>query len=130
MLTVFSFLFFFDMSAQTQRYGFNKHMYHAFRLLFELENIVQGRLPRIYFTDEEQVSFPGMHPHGARSFGMRSFLLSIRTDSIGRDQCLMWLNQRLELAIQTLKRSSLPSCVDFNFVNEWLISVRTKISLG
>lgn len=101
------------------KYDYSKFLYHAFRLLFELERIVlKSELPIIYFEGEE-----------------REFLLNVRQqgDAQTRNKLLDQIQNRLQV-IQNLKpwptvkeAGIKPGSEVFNLLNDWLLEMRNTI---
>jgi len=100
------------------KYDYSKFMYHAFRLLFELERIVnKAQVPIIYFeTGSEE----------------REFLMHVRLqgDPQTRNKLLDQVQTRLQ-AIQHLKpwnnvkeAAVKPGNESFTLLNNWLLKIR------
>eukprot|EP00761_Pharyngomonas_kirbyi_P014724 gb/GECH01014754.1/.p1 GENE.gb/GECH01014754.1/~~gb/GECH01014754.1/.p1 ORF type:complete len:267 (+),score=55.56 gb/GECH01014754.1/:1-801(+) len=65
----------------SKKYGFGKPLYHAFRLTFELERILDGRDPWVWFPAGEE---------------QREFLLSVRREEQSRNEYLTLLEEHLK----------------------------------
>ena len=100
------------------KYDYSKFLYHAFRLLFELEHIViNSQLPIIYFENGTEE---------------RNFLMHVRQqgDAQTRNKLLDQIQTRLQ-AIQNLKpwnnvreTAVKPGSNSFTVLNNWLLQIR------
>jgi len=57
----------------------SKNLYHAFRLIFEIERILEGKIPKIYWENEE-----------------REFLLNIRNEKKSKNEYLFEIKKKIE----------------------------------
>lgn len=92
------------MKPRTVKYS--KPLYHAFRLLYEIESMIQEKKLIVYFE-------------GIR----RDYLIGIRTQEYSREEYLEELKRRLLL----LKFDHFKEEKDFTQLNQWLIETRIKM---
>jgi hypothetical protein len=90
-------------------------MYHAFRLIFEIERMLEGKEPKIFWENEE-----------------REFLLNVRNEKKSKNEYLHEIKPKMEniekiekklnqyFEVDVIKKGTKP----FLILNDWLIDFR------
>jgi hypothetical protein len=97
-------------------------MYHAFRLMYEVESMLDGKTPRIFFEDESEE---------------RLFLMDVRNEKISFKKCYSLVYDKLELLNKNkpftsdilIDKLSLDS-KGFEILNQWVIDLRRNSLLS
>lgn len=92
---------------------YSKNLYHAFRLLFETQRMLNGEGPRIYYEGEQ-----------------REFLLNVREKKLSKNEYLHQVQELMEKCekektshlIDSIKKDTEP----YKILENWLIQIRLK----